>query len=110
MIYNEMILWTDEIRRKEITFSETNGVYQYKFDKPKDFIDGYCQINYDNEPLCIQEKYSHAFIFADLEWGGDVHDDGKSFIITLHKLPKAKRFQLYYRFDTESELGDNNGK
>ncbi len=109
MIYNEMILWTNEIRRKEITFSEVDGTYQYKFDKPKDFINGYCQINYDNEPLCIQEKYSCEFFFADPEYGGSVQevDNGKSFLITLHKLPKAKRFQFYYRFDTESEfVGD----
>ena len=100
--------FVNELRGEEIIFSETvPGIYQCKFNKPKDFINGYCQIYYDDDILCMQDKRSCKFFFADPKWKGDIQevDNGKSFIITLHKLPKAKKYQFYYRFDTETELG-----
>lgn len=107
-MFDEVPPFVNEIRSEEIIFNKTaSGVYQCKFDKPKDFINGYCQVWYDTEILCIQEKYSYEFLFADSKWKGDVQEVDNSFIITLHELPKAKRYQFYYRFDTESEfVGD----
>lgn len=87
-----------------------DGLYVAGIKKPKDYVDGYCQINYTTVKssmniVAIQDKRTRAFLFATeaQDAGCNVEEFDDGFLVYFKDKPRND-LQFWYRYDTEYEL------
>lgn len=89
----------------------TEGKFVAGFRKPRNFIDGYCQINYSAGPLSmnivgVQDKMNHEWFYtpeAKEFFNVQIEQFDDAVLVYVDKKPKGY-WEFWYRFDTEQEL------
>lgn len=109
----------NELRYMILDFQEnTDGKFVAGFRKPRNFIDGYCQINSNNGPssmniIGIQDKRTHEWFYtpeAKEFFNVQMEQFDDAVLVYLDKKPKGY-WEFWYRFDAEQELwqGEDDG-
>lgn len=102
----------NELRCMTLDFQEnTEGKFVAGFRKPRNFIDGYCQINYSAGPLSmnivgVQDKMNHEWFYtpeAKEFFNVQIEQFDDAVLVYVDKKPKGY-WEFWYRFDTEQEL------
>ena len=102
----------NELRYTILDFQEnTEGKFVAGFRKPRNFIDGYCQIRHSTDPSSInivgmQDKITKEWLYASEAkefFNVQMEQFDDAVLVCVDKKPKGC-WEFWYRFDTEQEL------